>query len=124
MKKFRITVDGHEYLVEVEPITEDGPTPSAAPVAKPANITNNPKPVAKPPAQTKTGGVMSPMPGTVLKILVNPGERVDAGQALFILEAMKMENKIPAPQAGVVQEIHVSQGQNVDTGQHLLTLEA
>ncbi len=61
--------------------------------------------------------------GTVWKIEVKVGDRVDAEQALVILESMKMEMPVEAPQAGRVQQIHVAEGQAVDEGDVLVTLE-
>jgi biotin carboxyl carrier protein len=59
------------------------------------------------------GRVKAPIPGTVTRILVKPGEWVNTGQALMILEAMKMENQILSPRPGMVNEIYVSPGQAV-----------
>jgi biotin carboxyl carrier protein len=63
------------------------------------------------------------MPGTILDIKVAPGESVAAGQTLLILEAMKMENEIPAPQAGIVDTVQVSRGASVNAGDLLVTLK-
>lgn len=62
------------------------------------------------------------MPGQVTKVLVNEGEVVGRGQALVVLEAMKMEIKVAAPQAGRVLKIAVKPGQVVDRGQTLIEL--
>jgi 3-methylcrotonyl-CoA carboxylase alpha subunit len=71
----------------------------------------------------KSGGVVNAiMPGIVVEILVQPGQRVERGQALLILSAMKMQNEIAAPQAGVVGRIHVAAGQAVSAGAQLVTL--
>ena len=64
----------------------------------------------------------APMPGTILKILVNPGESVQENQPLMILEAMKMENEIVAGKSGVVAGIHVSTGDMVNPGDALITI--
>jgi glutaconyl-CoA decarboxylase len=66
--------------------------------------------------------VTSPMPGTILKVNVNVGDAVKAGQVLMVLEAMKMENEIPSPRDGKVAQLLVSKGSTVDTGAPLLTL--
>lgn len=125
LRKFKITIDGKEYLVEMEEIggvpQPTAPAPATAPVA-PAQ----PAPAAEAtpaPAAGGTGDAMgAPMPGTLLKILVNVGDTVKENQPVMILEAMKMENEIVAPHDGTVTGIHVSQGDIVNPGQPLLTI--
>lgn len=70
------------------------------------------------------GTVTSVMPGAVVSLLVAEGDAVEEGQPLLILEAMKMQNEIPAPSAGTVKRLHVSEGQTVAGGEKLVTLEA
>ena len=75
-------------------------------------------------AASKGGGVVkSVMPGVVVEILVAPGDEVEAGQPLLILEAMKMQNEISAPGSGVVKSIHVEAGSAVTGGAELVTLQ-
>ena len=62
------------------------------------------------------------MPGTILKVNVQPGQAVKAGEVLVVLEAMKMENEIMAPKAGTVAQVLVSKGSNVDTGAPMVVL--
>lgn len=69
------------------------------------------------------GVLTSPMPGTVLVASAVVGQRVHAGQALFVVEAMKMEHSVVAPVDGTVGEIRVHQGQTVDLGQPLATVD-
>src|SRR5207247_5937044 len=64
--------------------------------------------------------VAAPMQGTILQILVEPGQTVQAGQTVLILEAMKMENHITATREGTVSEVSVSKGDVVDMGQPLV----
>lgn len=66
--------------------------------------------------------ITSPMPGLVLKILVQEGEEVHEGQPVIVLEAMKMENVLSAPTKGTVGKIHVTEKKNVDKGQMLVEL--
>ena len=66
--------------------------------------------------------VSSPMPGLVLKVLVQEGETVTEGQPVIVLEAMKMENVLNAPADGVISSVNVKEKQNVDKGQVLLEL--
>ena len=67
--------------------------------------------------------IVAPMPGTVEQILVQPGDSVERGQTLIIMESMKMELEIAAPRAGVVKRVAVEQGAQVDKGMRLLELE-
>jgi biotin carboxyl carrier protein len=141
-KKFRITVNGETYEVEVEDLGGDAPvrrapvaaapvsTPTAAPVSAPqptaAPKPAAPKPEAKPAAKPAVAGekdVTAPMPGTILDVKVNVGDTVDAGSTVLILEAMKMENEIAAPAAGTVKAIHVSKGAAVNPGDVLISIE-
>ena len=126
MKTYNVYVNGKAYVVEIE---EAGTVPAApAPASSPA-----PAPIAPPPAPAPAAApapkaapagsttVPSPLPGTVINVLVKPGESVKAGQLLLILEAMKMENEILAPEDGVVSSI-AAQGTAVNTGDVLATL--
>lgn len=63
------------------------------------------------------------MPGTILSINVNVGDAVSEGQAIVILEAMKMENEIVAPKAGKITSINTTQGASVNSGDLLATME-
>jgi biotin carboxyl carrier protein len=62
------------------------------------------------------GGCIAPMPGKVVKVMVEEGQQVAAGDAIAILEAMKMEHTARAPEDGVVSQILVSEGEQVDAG--------
>ena len=66
--------------------------------------------------------VVAPMPGSIISINTKAGARVKAGDVMFILEAMKMENEIVAPTSGVVKQILVNKGQQVDTDAVLAVL--
>lgn len=68
------------------------------------------------------GGLVSPMPGKVFKVIAREGDQVEAGSILMILEAMKMEHSIKAPHAGVVGKIFYKEGDLVDGGVELATL--
>ena len=125
MSKYKITLNGKTYEMEVEGI--DGSI-SAAP-AKAAPKAAAPAPVAAPAAAPKAvassaaGAVNSPMPGTILRVNKNVGDTVAAGEAVVVLEAMKMENDIPASKAGVIKSIAVAQGQAVAAGEFLFEVE-
>jgi biotin carboxyl carrier protein len=67
--------------------------------------------------------VVSPMPGKVLRILAPAGTKVEAGQGVVVVEAMKMQNEIKSPKAGVVQKIVASEGSTVNAGEVLAIVE-
>jgi biotin carboxyl carrier protein len=67
--------------------------------------------------------IRSPMPGKVVRIFVKPGEIVEAGQALIVLSAMKMESEFKAGQRGIVKEVSVKEGDTVDNEQLLVVIE-
>lgn len=64
------------------------------------------------------------MPGKIARVLVDKGQAVEAGEGLVVIEAMKMQNEIPAPQKGRVAEISVSEGDRVETGEKLLEVDS
>lgn len=66
----------------------------------------------------------APMPGKLLKVLVQPGQAVQAGEKLLVLEAMKMEHAIISPAAGVVEKICFAEGDRLSLGQELLLFKA
>jgi propionyl-CoA carboxylase alpha chain len=74
--------------------------------------------------QLPTGGLVAPMPGSVLQVLVAIGDQVAPGQVMVILEAMKMEHHISAPCSGIVTDVPIVVGQQVDNGALLLTIES
>jgi len=67
--------------------------------------------------------IAAPMQGTILRVLVEPGQEIRAGEVICILEAMKMENAIPAPREGVVSELPIRAGQVVAVGQTLAVID-
>lgn len=129
LRKFKITIDGKEYLVEMEeigaPVQAATPVqPTPAPVPAPAEVSPQVEEVQAPQPTATAGAdaIPSPMPGTILKVLVAVGDQVAENQPLLILEAMKMENEIVASSAGIVSAIHVSPGQVVNPGDGLITI--
>lgn len=66
--------------------------------------------------------VQAPMPGLVIAVLAQPGQQVDAGQGLVVVEAMKMQNEIPAPKSGQVEQVLVKAGERVEHGQTLVVV--
>jgi len=123
MRKFVINVNGKSYDVEVEEI-RNGVAVATPVVSAPAAA---PAPQAAPAAPKSTGTagsvkIEAPMPGNVLKVNVKVGDTVAEGQAVAVLEAMKMENDIVAPSAGTVASVNVSVGDSINTGDVLVTL--
>lgn len=124
LRKFKIKVDGQEYQVEMEEIGAVAPVAPVAPAAPAAPAVEAAPAPAAPVASTPAGAdaMPSPMPGNILRVLVNVGDTVTENQPLMILEAMKMENEIVAAKAGVVAGIHVKEGQVVNPGDALITI--
>ena len=122
MSKYKITINGKEYEMDVELVNGSAPAVKApAKASKPAAA-----PVAAPkaaPAAAPAGSTVSPMPGTILKVNVKEGDTVKAGDSVVILEAMKMENDITAPKDGVVKALYVSEKQAVAKGDALFEVE-
>ena len=119
-KFFDVTVNGATYEVEAEnaPAAAPAPQPAAAPVqAAPA--------AAAAPAPKAAGAgekVVSPLPGVIIEISVKEGQTVKAGQKVAVLEAMKMENEIPAPKDGTITDIHVHKGDTLQEGDPVVTI--
>ena len=113
MKKYRVTVNGTVYEVELEELTGAAPAPVSASAAAPA-------PAAAPAAGEQ---ITAPMPGTILAVNVSAGQAVKKGEVLMILEAMKMENEIMCPRDGVVASVHTSKGSAVESGALLCVLQ-
>ena len=126
MRRFNVTVNGVSYDVVVEEVgaTASAPAaPVAAPVAAPAPAAAH-APAAAPAPAGNAGAVIvkAPMPGTIMKVNVAPGQSVKKGDVLCVLEAMKMENDISAPQDGVVASVNVQKGASVQGEDVLVTL--
>jgi biotin carboxyl carrier protein len=130
MKMFRVVVNGSEYKVGIEELTDEKPirpiSARPSPPVKTVQARPEPTPTPAPAPTAESGGtdtaIVAPIPGTVLRIAVGIGDPVTKGQTLLVLEAMKMENEIMAPSDGVVQLLHVSPGASVKTGETLVVL--
>ena len=126
MKNYKVNVNGTEYKVSIELISE---TEAAAPVAAPAPAAPAPAAAptapAAPAAAAPAGGekVNAPMPGTILSVNVKVGDAVKKGQVLVVLEAMKMENEIMSPDDGTVTFVGVNQGATVESGSAICVIE-
>ncbi len=123
--KYIVTLNGMDYEVDVTELDEaivSNVAPSAPVAAPAAPVAAAPAPVAAaaPAAVSGTGTpVKSPMPGTILKVNVSAGQKVNEGDVLFILEAMKMENEIVAPTSGTVSQVIANKGASVATDEVL-----
>ena len=117
-KFFDVTVNGATYEVE----TENAPAAAPAPVAAAAPV--QAAPAAAPAAKPAGAGekVLSPLPGVIIEISVKEGQQVKQGQKVVVLEAMKMENEIPAPKDGTITEIHVHKGDTLQEGDPVVTI--
>lgn len=138
--KLKITVHGVAYEVDVEvldakdemlgaspsplpPVAQTGP--ARGPEAAPA-VASGPAPLPQPtagPAPAGLGSVTSPIAGTVLEVKCKAGDQVAKGQALLVIEAMKMETTIAAPVAGTVKSVAVAAGDAVRESQTLVEFE-
>ena len=120
MKNYTITVNGNVYDVTVE---ENGNGAAAAPVAAPKAA---PKPASKAAPKAAAGAgsikVEAGAAGKVFKIEASVGQKVSRGDAVLIVEAMKMEIPVVAPEDGTVASIDVAVGDAVEAGQTLATL--
>lgn len=139
LRKFKISIDGTQYLVEMEEVGAPQPTPAdaaptpaaAAPAPAPAPVpapapaaapAPAPEPAPAAPAAAGSFAQTAPMPGTILDIHVKVGDTVAANQPVMVLEAMKMENEVVAEQAGTIASINVEKGAMVNPGDTLFTL--
>ncbi len=99
------------------------PQPAPAPKAEAPKLAPAPAPAPKPAAAPVAGQkVTSPLPGSIVKVLVSEGQVVKKGDILLILESMKMENPVLAEQDGTVKQVAVSAGQNVMQDDLLIVL--
>ena len=126
MKNYNVTVNGVTYEVTVEALGEiSAPAATVAAPAAPVVPKATPAaPKAAPAAAPAAGGetVKAPMPGTILKMNVKVGDKVEKDGLVCVLEAMKMENEIFSPVAGTVTAINAPQGATVASGDAIVTL--
>lgn len=126
--KTNVTVNGNVYTVETEAPAAPAPKPAPAPKAEEPKAA--PAPAAAPapkvevPKAAPAAGVQvkSPLPGSIIKVLVSEGQAVKKGDTLLTLESMKMENPVLAEQDGTVKQIAVTPGQNVMQDDLLIVL--
>ena len=132
--KLKITVDGRMYEVDVEVAQPEHPiygvggyfpmSPARVPAPAPATAAPPPAPGADTGAPVNEEKVCrSPISGIVVRVTVQVGQRIQVGDGVLVLEAMKMETDITAPVAGKVSRINVNVGDSVKGGQVLVEFE-
>lgn len=139
LRTLRVTVDGHEYQVTVEDLTDAGtqfypqpgsmvtPTASGAPAPAPAPSSSGPP---AQPASTSaqvhptlaTGAVLAPMSGVLVEILVKQGQEVSDGETVAVIEAMKMKTPIVVDHGGTIATIDAAVDDGVQVGQTIMTI--
>lgn len=119
-----IEVNGSLYKVEVDKEIKSSKTPKLVrPKAIPSTDTHPAEAKTSSPSAPKgAGNIKSPLPGVILEIFVKEGDKVERGQKLLMLEAMKMENNIEADKAGKVISIKVNTGASVMEGDVLMVI--
>lgn len=130
MSKYRITIEGKTYDMEVDLIAENTPLQPVAKkkykefksASKDANV-NVIDPSKQKTTVNNTGAVSAPMPGTVIQIEMNEGSKVKEGDLVLILEAMKMENEIVAPVDGTIIKMNCEVGGTVAGGEILFEVK-
>ena len=119
-KLLSVNVNGANYQVELENAPVAAPVQASTPAAHAAVA-----PAAAPAAKAPAGAgekVNSPLPGVIVEVSVKEGQAVKAGQKVAVLEAMKMENEIPAPKDGTITAIHVQKGDSILEGAPVVSI--
>lgn len=141
MKEYKYKINGTEYTVAINKIDdkeaelEVNGTPfnveiltekkkkAAAPTIKRPQPAHPVEKVTKPAASSSKGAIKAPLPGVIIDVVVNVGDKVKRGQKLLVLEAMKMENNINSDKDGTVVEIKVRKGDSILEGTDLVVIE-
>jgi biotin carboxyl carrier protein len=128
-RKFKVTVNGKTFIVQVEELEEEIITPTSE--QRPTSVSklktvespslSIPKTIVQPPITP--GVIQAPIPGVITMIKIEVGQTVQIGDPLLVLEAMKMENEIHSSIAGTVKKINVSTGDRVNKGDALVVIE-
>jgi biotin carboxyl carrier protein len=116
MSIYTITINGKAYDVSVE---KKGGVPAVQTVAAAPATAAAPAPAVSAAAGTT---ISAPMPGKIIAVKVNVGDKVKKGQELVIVEAMKMHNPVLAATDGVVREIYIAPGEPIKTGAELVLI--
>jgi pyruvate carboxylase subunit B len=116
-RPFYLTVDGVPEEILLESLQETVPTQSG--MVDTERVSKG----SKRPKATKEGHVTGSMPGTIVEVMVAEGDKVTAGDSVLVIEAMKMENEVPAPISGTIKVINVSKGDSVNPDEALMEIE-
>ncbi len=116
-RPFYVTLDGMPEEILVETLGDIVPTEGGEVDSK--RVAKS----SRRPRASREGHVTSSMPGTIVDVLVKPGAKVKAGDAVLVIEAMKMENEVPAPIAGTIKAVHVAKGDSVNPDEALVEIE-
>jgi pyruvate carboxylase subunit B len=117
LRPYFVSVDGVPEEILIEALAETVPTEAGLVDTK--RVSKG----SKRPKASKEGHVTSSMPGTVVDVVVKVGSKVKAGDAVLVIEAMKMENEVPAPIAGTVKAVNVAKGDSVNPDEALVEIE-
>ena len=120
--KLQITIDGRAYEVDVE-VLEDEEDAASGHSLRPAAHATDPLAQGHTEAWDRAGKICrSPVMGLAIKVNVEPGQAVDAGELMLVMEAMKMETNVTAQRAGIVKSVHIKPGDPVKVNQLLLEM--
>jgi len=122
-RPFYLTVDGVPEEILVETLSEVLTEPAAGGVASGVISAGPGGSGSKRPKAKSPGHVTTSMPGTIVDVLVNEGDTVNAGDAVFITEAMKMETEVQAPISGTIKAVHIAKGDTVNPDETLIEIE-
>jgi pyruvate carboxylase subunit B len=116
-RPFFVTLDGVPEEILVETLGEIVPTEAGEVDSQRATK------ASRRPKASREGHVTTSMPGAIVDVLVKAGDRVKAGDPVLVIEAMKMENEIPAPVAGTIKSVNVAKGDSVNPDEALVEIE-
>ncbi len=143
MKKFKFTIRGNQYDVEIQKMEDNiaeievNGTSYQVSIDKEIKTSKTPTLIrsqahqvhesgkaktSKPAERKGSGGIKAPLPGTILEMKVKTGDSVTMGQTLLVMEAMKMENDIKADRAGTISAVKVNNGDSVLEGDVLVEI--
>jgi biotin carboxyl carrier protein len=123
---FSILLNGESHEIRVAPnadgtlTIQDGPNEFKAEVADPRSWRGRKQDAAEVEGRQK---IVAPMPGKVIRLLVKPGDKVEAGQGILVVEAMKMQNEVKSPKSGTVEKLLAKESQPVNAGDILAWID-